>query len=308
MAWCIIDSAERRSFPRPYRAVNFLATNSVSQGSRLISCDNGAPRLQGNGTTGANHPDSARGVPPVNVICMKWGTLYGPHYVNRLYGMTTRHLSRPFRFVCFTDDSSGLRDEFETVPLPEIRVDAPYQNLPWRKLAVFREAVGGLSGTTLFLDLDVVIVGTLDPFFDYFGEFCIIREWSDSERIVGNSSVFRFEIGAHADLLDRYESKPTRHWIELYGVEQTYLSHALGPDRLTYWPADWCVSFKKHCLARGMGGLLWNWLRPAKIPAGARIIAFHGTPNPHEAAAGAWPGCWYRHLRPVSWIDDHWRE
>ena len=29
------------------------------------------------------------------VICMKWGTKYGPEYVNRLYGMVKRHLKGP---------------------------------------------------------------------------------------------------------------------------------------------------------------------------------------------------------------------
>ena len=27
------------------------------------------------------------------VICMKWGSKYGPEYVNRLYGMVARHLN-----------------------------------------------------------------------------------------------------------------------------------------------------------------------------------------------------------------------
>ena len=66
---------------------------------------------------------------PVNVVCIKWGTLYGSHYVNRLYGMTARHLSRPFRFVCFADDIFGLREEVETAAIPEICVDPPYVNL-----------------------------------------------------------------------------------------------------------------------------------------------------------------------------------
>ena len=244
---------------------------------------------------------------PVNVICMKWGTLYGPHYINRLYGMTARHLSRPFRFVCFADNPSGLREEVEKAPLPKIRVEAPYQNLPWKKLALYREGLGGLSGTTLFMDLDVVIVNALDPFFDHSDAFRIIHNWTHPERIVGNSSVFRFEIGAHADLLERYERKPTRHWIDLYRNEQTYLSHTLGPERLIYWPADWCISFMKHCLPGGRGGL-WNWIRLAGIPAGAGIVVFHGNPKPDEAAAGVWPGGWHKHLRSVPWIADHRRE
>ena len=242
-----------------------------------------------------------------NVICIKWGSTYGPHYVNRLYGMTARHLSRPFRFVCFTDDTRGLRNEVETSPIPKIRIDSPYQNLPWKKLALFTKNLGKLSGTALFLDLDVVIVDALDPFFEYPGSFCIIHDWTYPKRDEGNSSVFRFDIGAHEDLLARFESKSTRHWVNAHRNEQNYLSHSLGTNRLTYWPPDWCVSFKKQCLPRGPGGI-WNWFVPAKVPAGARIVVFHGNPNPHEAAVGAWPGVWHKGLRPVSWIADHWRE
>jgi hypothetical protein len=40
---------------------------------------------------------------PVNVICIKWGTKYGPDYVNRLRNMVQRHLHRPHRFVCLTE-------------------------------------------------------------------------------------------------------------------------------------------------------------------------------------------------------------
>ncbi len=241
---------------------------------------------------------------PVNVICMKWGTLYGPHYANRLYAMTARHLARPFRFVCLTDDADGLRPEIEALPIPPLRVDPPYENTPWRKLALYAPRIGDLSGPTLFMDLDVLVVGALDPLFDLPGEYCIIHNWTHPDRIVGNSSVFRFEIGAQTGLIDTYLSKPTQAWVDLYRNEQAYLSHILGRERLTYWPADWCVSFKKHCLP---GGLL-NWVRTARVPEGARVVVFHGHPNPDEAAAGIWPGGWYKRLRPVPWIAAHWRE
>ena len=38
------------------------------------------------------------------IFCMKWGTLYGPEYVNTLYSMVKRNLTLDFRMVCFTDD------------------------------------------------------------------------------------------------------------------------------------------------------------------------------------------------------------
>jgi hypothetical protein len=51
---------------------------------------------------------------------MKWGTAYGVDYANTLYSMVSRNTARPLRFVCFTDDSTGLRPEVEALPLPPI--------------------------------------------------------------------------------------------------------------------------------------------------------------------------------------------
>ncbi len=62
----------------------------------------------------------ARAAKAVNVVCMKWGTLYGPEWVNRLYGMVARNTTWNVRFVCFTDDRTGIRKEVETLPIPEV--------------------------------------------------------------------------------------------------------------------------------------------------------------------------------------------
>ena len=69
------------------------------------------------------------------VICMKWGTKYGPHYVNNLYAMARRHLTGDFRFVCLTDDTQGIRPEVECFPIPrlDIRPEAAgVRDMAWR--------------------------------------------------------------------------------------------------------------------------------------------------------------------------------
>ncbi len=48
---------------------------------------------------------------PANIICIKWGTKYPAYYVNRLYAGIQRHLNRPFRFFCVTDDATDIRPE-----------------------------------------------------------------------------------------------------------------------------------------------------------------------------------------------------
>lgn len=146
-----------------------------------------------------------------HVLCMKWGTKYGPEYVNRLYAMVRRHLSGDFNFVCLTDDGQGIRSEVQCLPIPpldlEVRPGEP--DRAWKKLTTFEADLHGLRGTALFVDLDVVIVGSLDAFFERPGDFLIIHDYARPwrrGRITGNSSVYRFELGAHADVLAHFRA------------------------------------------------------------------------------------------------------
>ena len=100
------------------------------------------------------------------IVCMRWGQRYGVDYVNRLWSMIRRHARRPTRLVCYTDDTKGLDAAVEAYPLPEIRLPQRLAMLPWRKISLWRPDLPGLSGETLYIDLDVVITGPLDDFFD----------------------------------------------------------------------------------------------------------------------------------------------
>ncbi len=191
----------------------------------------------------------------VNIICMKWGTKYGPEYVNTLQRMVARNLTRSHRFICFTDDASGLDASVVALLLPPCNVPAGRPAIEaWRKIGLFNAALP-VEGTSLFLDLDLVITGPLDAFFDV--PFV-------SERI---------------DAL-------------------------IG---LTWWPADFCKSFIKHCLPEGP----LKWFRRSRIPHGCRVLVFHGSPNPPEAAHHWRYGRRkllrpFKLMRPAPWIRDYW--
>ncbi|ODS24791.1 hypothetical protein AB835_01675 [Candidatus Endobugula sertula] len=101
----------------------------------------------------------------VNVICMKWGNKFSSEYVNKLYGMIARNLTIPFRFICFTEVSVEIKSEVEIQHLPEINLPANISERGWKKLSVLSENFGNLTGKTLFLNLDVVIIQNIDCFF-----------------------------------------------------------------------------------------------------------------------------------------------
>ena len=244
-----------------------------------------------------------------HILCMKWGTKYGPHYVNRLYAMVRRHLSGDFNFVCLTDDASGIRPEVQCLPIPPLNIElAPGQrDGAWKKLTTFEADLHGLRGTALFLDVDVVIVGSLDAFFEQPGEFLIIHDyprfWRFGQRITGNSSVYRFELGAHADVLAYFRE----HLDEVqanYRNEQTFLSKFLHRQgKLSYWPEGWCPSFKYH----GIPAWPANYWSEPFVPAGARIMIFHGECNPPDALAGR-RNKRMGFIKPANWVAQHWRE
>lgn len=245
---------------------------------------------------------------PVNILCMKWGNRYGPDYVNTLYSMVARNLSRPFRFVCLTDDSTGLRAEVEALPIPLIDVPAFDQREAWTmrsgawlKLTTFAQPLHDLVGTALFIDLDVVIVSAIDEFFEPPGDFLVIKEW-DKRDETGNTSVYRFEIGAHVDAIDAFRADPASLHRGIRN-EQEYITQYLHRQgKLGYWPKAWCRSFKRHCVHKGLAA----WRHKPTIPEGAKIIIFHGLPNPDDAIAGR-SGKWYRKVLPTPWVAEHWR-
>ena len=244
---------------------------------------------------------------PVNILCVNWGTKYGPDYVNKLASMVRRNMSRPYRFVCLTDDTTGIDPAIETHPLPAIGIpefDAAtgWTRLHgWLKVTVFAAPLYDLTGPTLFLDVDIVITGPLDAFFDPPGDFIVIKEW-DKRDETGNTSVFRYTAGAHGDLI-AYLAKSLDSAQADYRNEQEFVTTYFSRQgKMTYWPKGWCVSFKRHCMHPGIMG----FFKPARIPEGAKVVVFHGKPNPPDAIIGR-SGKWYRRVLPVAWVDELWR-
>ncbi len=80
-----------------------------------------------------SHAEQIATKDPVNIICIKWGTKYGPDYVNKLRSMVQRHLKRPHRFVCLTDDTNGIDPSIETKPIPMVGFDEFDQRKPWTR-------------------------------------------------------------------------------------------------------------------------------------------------------------------------------
>jgi len=141
-----------------------------------------------------------------------------------------------------------------------------------------------MNGDWLFLDLDVIVTGRLDVFFEFEPEksFVVMQNWTQPGKGIGNTPVFRFRVGKHPYIYDRLVPEFSSI-LEKYNNEQIYISRTVS--EMIFWPDEWYALFKTHCVPPMP--LRW-WKAPTKS-ASARVVAFPGDPNPPDALPGIWP-------------------
>lgn len=120
----------------------------------------------------------------IKAICVRTGTKYPLRYVLHMQRMVAKHLSAPHEFICLTDqetDTAGL-----TIKFIDIR---QWKLHGWfAKMLLFNEAVTG-PGPILYIDLDMVVAGSLDPLaaldvdFGVCQNFTQIRQMREGGRV-----------------------------------------------------------------------------------------------------------------------------
>ena len=238
---------------------------------------------------------------------MKWGSRYGHEYVNRLYKSIKKHTKRPTQLYCFTDNTVSIDKKIICKPLPKISLPETITYTPWRKMSLWQHPLYDLKGDVLFLDLDLVITGNLDRFFDFKpGFYCVIENWTQLGQNIGNTSCFRFPVGKYASIFEDFQKNPSKYW-KKYHIEQIYLSAQIKDQ--VFWPTEWCQSFKHNLLP------IWPlriW-KPANLPRDTSIVAFTGKPDPDDVVNGHWPvkksqfyKKIYKQLKTPKWISENW--
>ena len=98
----------------------------------------------------------------VNFITFKWGTKYGPEYVNRLFRTLTNTYSGKFIFHCITDDDKDLDTGIITTNIKDI--------IPSTKVFTMQKMYAlnrmfFIKGNNCIIDLDVLIQNDLYQYF-----------------------------------------------------------------------------------------------------------------------------------------------
>ena len=236
---------------------------------------------------------------------MKWGTKYGPEYVNRLYAMVRRHLRGDFRFVCLTDRSDGMRSEVQCLPIPDLA-------LPDRHPRTRLEEAHHLRGRPARSEGHRAVprprrrhrrrhhallraAGRLP----HHPRLEAARGASPATRRSTASSSARTPTCSSA-------SAPTTTTVRArFRNEQAYLSDVMHRQgKLAYWPTAWCAQLQVPLRAALAARTYW---RAPSIPAGRAHPDLPRRDQPARRAGGRAHGNW-RRMRPAPWIAEHWRE
>ena len=258
----------------------------------------------------------------VCVICMKWGDAYGPEYVNLLYRAVQDNLSLEHDFICISDDFTGLEPGIKQQPFAFPQLDRPlWAHGKWPKLQMFDRRIVGQYDAALFLDLDLLITGDLDPLFqitlDKGGLYLMPKlrgfvwrmipagvwdlvPWLMNKVTRGNSSVVALFPSEQFHLFDAFDGDIH---LPKYENDQDYIS-AQAYKRRCY-PKHWCTGLI-HLVPYWPFGLIYKPYR--KLPRRPKIVIFNGRPNPHELVnddIGSWGARRRRAYGGIRWVRDY---
>lgn len=238
----------------------------------------------------------------IRVVTFKWSDpeyrfnhlfRYGAEHVNRWARAVRRNLTIPHELVVVTDDPTGITEDVRIVPLWD---DLREMGGCYTRLRAFAPDMAEVIGERfVWMDLDGIVVGSLNPLFSRPEEFVA---WSNG---VSNNpycgSMVMMTAGVRRQVWDDFRPASSPLTAKRYvGTDQAWIAQRLGPNEATWTQKDGVLSRYDIGILNGLkrGGYK---LRPRPLPNSARIVYFHGPCDPSLPDI----------QRAFPWIEEHWR-
>jgi hypothetical protein len=217
----------------------------------------------------------------VTIVCFKWGTEFGPEYVNYLYNSIKRNTTLDFKFICYTENPSGVECETREFlePLPHW----------WYIIGLFNSS-HGFTDKVIYMDLDTIILDNIDHILSIDKPFLTLRDYYRPKGL--QTAYIAWQPAWGAFVWDRLKEQfPRKNYDQLLtyrGGTNRFLEESvgLGPEvpRLQDLVPEECVSYKVHIRDK----------REACDFSKVKMVFFHGKPRPHE-------------VTQLDWMQKHWR-
>ena len=235
----------------------------------------------------------------VDVVCWKWRqpegyrSKFAAENVNILRNMVKRNLKIDHRFSCITDEPDGIDPDIRIIPLWSDFADVnnPSGRGPscYRRLKAFAPEAKELIGSRILsLDLDCVVVDDITPLVDRPEDFVC---WGDTaKRTHYNGGFWLLRAGTRTQVWDTFDPQKSPQItsnLRIVGSDQAWISYIIDGKDPKWTQDDGVVSYRNQIQKMTNG----------KLPAGARIVFFHGQYDPWDDAI----------MRKYHWVRENYR-
>jgi len=224
---------------------------------------------------------------PVDCACVIHGEVYSWQYVEVLYSMLKRNLSREIRMHVYTEQDREVPPHMIKHVLTEWPGIRGSKKSWWYKMQLFNPVHH--LGPLLYLDLDTVIVNNLD-WITRLGpsHLWTIRDfktlWKPKFQGI-NSSVMYWHTEKFAKIWTEFANQDIPKLCAKYHGDQDYLSAVLKPTQRRFFPEKSAQSWRWQALDGGMDPYTRKYLSPGlgtTFGLDTSLLIFHGQPKPDQ--------------------------
>ena len=225
---------------------------------------------------------------PIDCACVIHGDGYTWDYVDRLYNMLCRHLSRPVRLHVYTEADRAVPEHMIKHSIIDWGFDGPKKSW-WYKLQLFNTAYH--CGPLLYFDLDIVITKNIDWLCQLNQKhFWALRDFKylwKSSCTVSNTSVMWWDTEKYAYVWQEAMNQGINSITGKYRGDQDFISAIIPVESRRFVNTDWVKSWRWQCVDGGFNFSSKKYLLPGTgtlLDNDTSILVFHGSPKPHEIA------------------------
>lgn len=223
----------------------------------------------------------------IDCACVIHGNGYDWIYVDRLYNMLTRHLTKKVRLHVYTEHNRTVPAHMIKHVLNEWPGLSGRRRSWWYKMQLFNTE--HFAGQLLYLDLDTVIVNSLDWVLDldtkYFWSIKDFQSlWNPKFQGI-NSSFMYWNTVSFAKIWQDFSCQDIAQVRKKYHGDQDYISDVLEPTKRKFVDSTRVVSWRWQALDGGMNFVKRTHKIPNKgteIDKNTSLLIFHGNPKPDQ--------------------------
>ena len=223
---------------------------------------------------------------PLDCACVIHGSAYDWIYVDRLFSMLQRHLTRPVRLHVYTEADRPVPDHMIKHSLQDWEFSSD-RNAWWYKLQLFNTQHH--HGPLLYFDLDVVIVNNIDWLWQHnLRHFWTIRDFKHlwKPNFTGaNTSIMWWDTAQYAHVWQAVQDQNIDTFVKKYRGDQDFVSDIIAVEQRRFFHIDRIKSWRWECQDGGFDFTQRKHLAPGTgtaINKDTSVLVFHGSPKPHE--------------------------